>query len=53
MEIGSWDIPLEDQKRAMGVDWDVTLPELSNAVPPSYTRFVGEQLLAQLVFQRA
>lgn len=47
MEIGSWDIPLEDQKRAMGIDWDVTLPELSNAVPPSYTRHVGEQLMAQ------
>jgi DNA (cytosine-5)-methyltransferase 1 len=48
MEIGSWDIPLEDQKRAMGVDWEITLPELSNAVPPIYTRFIGEQLMAQL-----
>jgi DNA (cytosine-5)-methyltransferase 1 len=48
MEIGSWDIPLEDQKRAMGVDWHVTLPELSNAVPPAFTRHVGEQLAAHL-----
>lgn len=48
MEIGSWDIPLEDQKRAMGVDWDLTLPELSNAVPPAFTRHIGEQLMAQL-----
>jgi DNA (cytosine-5)-methyltransferase 1 len=48
MEIGSWDIPLADQKQAMGIDWDVTLPELSNAIPPAYTRFIGEQLTHHL-----
>lgn len=45
MEIGSWDIPLEDQKYAMDVDWDVTLEELSEMVPPAYTEFIGQQLI--------
>jgi DNA (cytosine-5)-methyltransferase 1 len=44
VEVGVWRIPLATQKKAMGIDWDVTLPELSNAVPPAYTRFIGEQL---------
>jgi DNA (cytosine-5)-methyltransferase 1 len=33
--------------RAMGIDW-MTLEELSEAIPPAYTRFIGEQLLAHL-----
>jgi len=44
MEIGSWDIPFDDQKAAMGIDW-MTLEELSEAVPPAYTEFIGKQLL--------
>jgi DNA (cytosine-5)-methyltransferase 1 len=48
VEIGSWDIPLDVQKRAMGVDWEMTLEELSEAIPPAYTEFVGQQLLAYL-----
>lgn len=32
---------------AMGIDW-MTLGELSEAIPPAFTRFIGEQLLAHL-----
>jgi len=45
IEIGSWDIPLPVQQEAMGIDW-MTLEELSEAIPPSYTQFIGEQLMA-------
>lgn len=39
---------LEQHKQAMGVDWDVTPHELSEAIPPAYTQFIGEQLLQVL-----
>jgi len=48
IEVGSWDEPLERQRQAMGVDWQVTVRELSEAIPPAYTRFIGEQFLSQL-----
>lgn len=50
VEVGSWDIPLEDQRAAMGIDW-MEVPELSQAVPPAYTEWIGRQLLA--VIKRA
>jgi DNA (cytosine-5)-methyltransferase 1 len=43
VEIGVWRIPLETQQRAMGIDW-MTLPELSEAIPPAYTEHIGRQL---------
>jgi DNA (cytosine-5)-methyltransferase 1 len=47
VEVGVWRIPLDVQQRAMGIDW-MTLPELSEAIPPAYTEHVGEQLLRHL-----
>lgn len=44
VEIGSWDIPLAIQQEAMGMDWS-SLEELSEAIPPAYTEFIGSQLL--------
>ena len=41
IEIGSWDEPLERQKRAMGINRPITVRELSEAIPPSYTAFLG------------
>lgn len=47
VEIGAWRIPLEVQRRAMGIDW-MALRELSEAIPPAYTEHIGRQLLAHL-----
>jgi DNA (cytosine-5)-methyltransferase 1 len=47
VEIGSWDIPLEVQDAAMGIDW-MTLPELSQAIPPAYTELIGHQLMQHI-----
>ena len=48
IEVGRWNIKLEKQKWAMGVDWKMTLRELSESIPPSYTHWVGEHLLAHV-----
>ena len=45
IEIGAWNEPLPLQKAAMGVDWKVTVRELSEAIPPAYTRYIGTQFL--------
>jgi DNA (cytosine-5)-methyltransferase 1 len=51
VEIGVWRISLDVQQRAMGIDW-MTVPELSQAIPPAYTRFIGGQLMAHLTTER-
>ena len=48
VEVGVWRIPLDVQKQAMGVEWKITLEELSQAIPPAYTEFIGRQLIDQL-----
>jgi DNA (cytosine-5)-methyltransferase 1 len=45
IEVGSWDEPLDRQRVAMGVDWPITVRELSEAIPPAYSRFIGERFL--------
>jgi DNA (cytosine-5)-methyltransferase 1 len=47
VEVGVWRIPIDVQQEAMGIDW-MTLEELSEAIPPAYTEFIGEQLMAHL-----
>lgn len=37
----------EDRKVAMGIDW-MTGDELSEAIPPAYTNFIGKQLITIL-----
>jgi DNA (cytosine-5)-methyltransferase 1 len=37
----------EDSRQAMRIDW-MTRSELSNAIPPKYTEFIGEQIMTYL-----
>lgn len=34
--------------KAMGITWEMNQEELSNAIPPAYTKWIGEQLLSIL-----
>lgn len=45
--VGEWRVAFHLQQEAMGIDW-MTLEELSEAIPPAYTEFIGEQLLAHI-----
>lgn len=38
---------VQDGREAMGMPW-ATLAEICEAIPPAYTRFIGEQLIAHL-----
>jgi DNA (cytosine-5)-methyltransferase 1 len=49
VEVGVWRIDLQTQKRAMGVDWPMTREELSQAIPPAFTQFIGEQLMRDVL----
>ena len=46
--IGEWRIKKQLQDEAMGIDW-MTLPELSEAIPPAYTEYVGHWLMEHLL----
>lgn len=37
---------IADAEALMGIDW-MTVDEMTEAVPPAYTQFIGEQFLAQ------
>jgi len=45
-EVGVYRIPLEVQQKAMGIDW-MTLPELSQAIPPAYSEHLADEFLNQ------
>jgi DNA (cytosine-5)-methyltransferase 1 len=47
VEVGVWRIPLATQQAAMGIDW-MNLEELSEAIPPAFTEYLGSQLLSHL-----
>ena len=38
---------IQEGRAVMGIDW-MTIAELSEAIPPAYTEFIGEQLLRYL-----
>jgi DNA (cytosine-5)-methyltransferase 1 len=42
------DFTVQDGRAAMGIDW-MTLAELSQAIPPAFTEFIGQQLLAYVM----
>lgn len=48
VEIGVRRIPLDVQKRAMGVTWNITREDLSLGIPPVYTELIGHQLLQHI-----
>lgn len=48
VEVGVWRIPLATQRGAMGIDW-MELNELSQAIPPAYTEWIGTHLLRALL----
>lgn len=43
---------VEYARKAMGIDW-MSRDELSEAIPPAYTQFIGAQLLAHLALKAA
>lgn len=52
VEVGVYRIPLETQRRAMGVDRPVSLHKLSQMVPPAYAEWLGLQARAHIMTQR-
>jgi DNA (cytosine-5)-methyltransferase 1 len=44
VEVGVWRIPLEVQSAAMGINW-MSRERLSQAIPPSYSKFLAEEAL--------
>lgn len=52
VEVGVYRIPLETQRKAMGVDRPVSLHKLSQMVPPAYAEWLGLQARAHIMTQR-
>lgn len=39
---------MDQHKAAMGIDWDISYNELSEAIPPAYTAYIGAALMDSL-----
>lgn len=52
VEVGVYRIPLETQRKAMGVDRPVSLHKLSQMVPPAYAEWLGLQARAFILTQK-
>lgn len=52
LDKGVDEFTVEDARMAMDIDW-MTLAELCQAIPPAYTQWIGQQLLATLNHERA
>lgn len=46
-------VPIAEVKQLMGVEWMVTREAVSESIPPAYTQYLGEQLLAHISAERA
>jgi hypothetical protein len=42
---------VEEARAAMGIDWMIGR-ELAQAIPPAYTRWMGQQMLSQMAEQQ-
>lgn len=52
VEVGVYRIPVETQRKAMGVDRKVSLHKLSQMVPPAYAEWIGLQARAHIMTRK-
>lgn len=52
VEVGVYRIPVETQRKAMGIDRPVSLGKLSQMVPPAYAEWLGLQARLHILTQR-
>lgn len=53
VEVGVYRIPLETQRRAMGLERSVSLGKLSQMVPPAYAEWLAKAALPHVLARRA